>query len=79
MILLIGEMEWSVKNWILFHSRKSDFSAAINDSKGGEQPKDNADHDHSIENAFDFPIHRDVVVDEPKQYPNDNQGNQDGD
>jgi hypothetical protein len=37
----------------------------IEHSKDVEQPKDHNHHDHDIEDVFDFPIHGDVVVDEP--------------
>ena len=32
-----------------------------------EQPKDDHNDDDAVQNTFDFAIHRDVIVDEPKQ------------
>jgi hypothetical protein len=34
-----------------------------------EKPDDNNNHDHYIENGFDFVIHGDVGVDKPKDNP----------
>ena len=35
--------------------------------KGFEQPKNHHNDDNAVQYTFDFAIHRDIIVDEPKQ------------
>ena len=40
--------------------------------EGFEQPKDDHNDHDAIQNTFDFAIHRDIIVDEPKQNADNN-------
>lgn len=50
----------------------------VEQPKGIEQPDEDGDHNGTIENPADLAIHRDVVVDQPKEYPNNDQGDNKG-
>jgi len=41
----------------------------VEQTKGIEQPDENCDHNSTIENPTDLAIHRNVVIDQPKEHP----------
>ena len=43
--------------------------------KSAQQPNGQYDDDDHIEEVFDFGIHWDIIVDEPKDNAHDNEGN----
>jgi hypothetical protein len=45
----------------------------------GQEPDDNADHDHDVEDLFDLPVHRNVVIDQPEEYSDDDESYDKGD
>lgn len=44
------------------------------DAKGIEQPDDDADQHHHVQDAFDGGVHRNVGVDQPEQDADDDEG-----
>lgn len=50
---------------------------SIQQTKCLQQPQDYRYQYHHIEDAFDFAVHRDVVVDQPEQHTYDNQDDYD--
>jgi hypothetical protein len=48
-------------------------------AKGRQQPDDNTDHHDYIDNLFYLSVHRNIGVDEPEQYADDNLGDDEGD
>lgn len=59
----------------LFHFGKMNISGLVEDTEAVQQPEDYHDHDDDVEDLFDRPLHRNVGVDQPEDYANDNQGN----
>jgi hypothetical protein len=53
--------------------RKLDVSSVIDNSKGVQQPDDDANHHDNVEDLFDLSVHRDVGIDKPEQHAHDNQ------
>jgi hypothetical protein len=51
-----------------------DVSRAADNAKGVEQPDDDADDYHDVENIFNLSIHGDVAIDQPEQHADDDQG-----
>jgi hypothetical protein len=60
------------------HLWDTDVTAVIQDAEGIQQPYNDADHDHNVEDFFDLTVHRDVIVDQPEQHADDNQGEDEG-
>ena len=54
--------------------RNTDVAAVIENPEGIQQPDDNTDYDNDIEDLFDLAIHRDVIVDQPEQDADHDQG-----
>jgi hypothetical protein len=59
--------------------RNTDVSTVIENAKGIEQPDDDTNHHHDVEDLFDLSVHRDVVVDQPEQHADDYQGDDERD
>jgi hypothetical protein len=59
--------------------RHLDVAGAAENAKGVEQPDDDTDHHHDVEDLFDLPVHRDVGVDQPEQDTDDDEGDDDRD
>lgn len=51
-----------------------DVAGIVKDTKTVEQPQDDHDHDNDVEDLFDRRLHRNVGVDQPKNYTDDDQG-----
>ena len=61
------------------NSWHSDFSGAADDAEGIEHPDDDADDHHDVEYLLNLPVHRDVVVDQPEQYADDDESDDERD
>jgi hypothetical protein len=59
---------------MLVHLRNFDVSAVVKYAKGKQDPDNDANHDDGVDNRFDLSVHRNIGVDEPEQYADDNQG-----
>ena len=55
--------------------RNLDFIHMVDEAERIQKPDHHADHDHDIQDIFDFTIHRNVSVDQPQQNANDDQSN----
>src|SRR5580700_8447715 len=53
--------------------RNFDVSGVIDDSERVQHPDDDANHHDNVEDLFNLPVHRDVVIDYPKQHSHDDQ------
>ena len=56
----------------------ADIAAVIQNAERIQQPNDDADHDHDVENFFDLAVHRDVTVDQPEQHADDDESDDEG-
>ena len=63
----------------LLNPWNTDVSTVIENAKGVEQPDDDADHHHDVEDLLNLPVHRDVVVDQPEQRSDHDQGDDERD
>src|SRR5450432_4484775 len=57
--------------------RDTDIAAMAENAKNGQQPHDDADYNHDVENFFNFPVHRDIGIDQPEQHADDDQSDDD--
>ena len=53
--------------------RNADVTRAIQHPKGDQQPDDDTNHHHDVEDLLDLPIHREVGVDQPERDPDDDE------
>jgi hypothetical protein len=53
--------------------RDTNVARMVEHTKGKQQPYDDTDYHDNIQDILDFAIHRDVIIDEPKQHADDNQ------
>jgi len=52
----------------------ADVAGMVEDAEGIEQPHDDANDHDNVQDFFDFPVHRDIGVDQPEQHTHDDQG-----
>ena len=53
------------------NSRQPDFFSAAKHSETVQEPKNYRDNNHDVEDRLELSVHGNVLVDEPKQYPDD--------
>jgi hypothetical protein len=57
----------------LLDSRNTDIVGVIENAEGKQQPYNDANHHDNVENFLDLSVHRNVGINQPEQYPDDDQ------